>query len=242
MIACQECGAENRLGTIFCHSCGAKLDLDAVQPVIESGKHKQKKKGTGLRNIIALIVLVVIAGVLAGIFVKAELPVKVDVKKISQDRMRHVHQRYQRILRSMPGSSRQFKFSAEDLTLLANAHCDLLDENVENNAEEGAVLVPVKLSIKPVNEQQLLMVLKSRLMDKTDVYSTVNVKILPAEGDDDASYKIISAKAGAVPVFGPFKEKILERFPFYGDRRFEGLAKRIAGVQVVDNGLIITTK
>jgi|YelNatPaOPRAMG01_1025707.scaffolds.fasta_scaffold01435_6 hypothetical protein len=32
MLPCQKCGYDNELGRIFCHNCGAKLDLDAMKP------------------------------------------------------------------------------------------------------------------------------------------------------------------------------------------------------------------
>ena len=32
MIKCQKCGFENQMGSIFCRSCGEKLDMDAIDP------------------------------------------------------------------------------------------------------------------------------------------------------------------------------------------------------------------
>ncbi len=32
LITCQKCGAENRLGTLFCRECGERLDLNTLEP------------------------------------------------------------------------------------------------------------------------------------------------------------------------------------------------------------------
>jgi hypothetical protein len=47
MLNCDKCGYANELGRIFCHQCGAKLDLSTVKSPSQGGKRfKTKKKST----------------------------------------------------------------------------------------------------------------------------------------------------------------------------------------------------
>lgn len=44
MLTCEKCGYDNELGRIFCHQCGAKLDLSSVKPPSQGGKRFATKK------------------------------------------------------------------------------------------------------------------------------------------------------------------------------------------------------
>jgi hypothetical protein len=44
MLNCDKCGYANELGRIFCHQCGAKLDLSSVKPPSQGGKRFASKK------------------------------------------------------------------------------------------------------------------------------------------------------------------------------------------------------
>ena len=50
MIKCRSCGADNRMGTIFCAECGSKLDMEEAEIQIkkgQSGIHSQGAKRAG---------------------------------------------------------------------------------------------------------------------------------------------------------------------------------------------------
>jgi hypothetical protein len=64
MLNCQKCGYDNELGRIFCHQCGAKLDLDAIKPVSRGGKALRPKGRHSMLKWIRRIVELMILGVL----------------------------------------------------------------------------------------------------------------------------------------------------------------------------------
>ena len=41
---CPKCNYDNELGRIFCHSCGAKLDLTKIKPPTEGAKMRRRMK------------------------------------------------------------------------------------------------------------------------------------------------------------------------------------------------------
>lgn len=61
-IKCQKCGADNRLGQLFCRECGAKLDLSKLTPEHVA---KSNREGGGGASIGRLLRLVVSLGLLA---------------------------------------------------------------------------------------------------------------------------------------------------------------------------------
>ena len=70
MIVCPNCQTENRLGSIFCRSCGAKLALDDLNVqnfeqktgVVSKEKvNKAKKKRRLIVNLIRLAIILLVA-------------------------------------------------------------------------------------------------------------------------------------------------------------------------------------
>ncbi len=79
MIRCPKCDAENQIGAIFCRGCGEKLDLDELQPEkVRSAAKQQAGSNINwfavIKNIIMLGILVVLLGILAGLFMKPSMP------------------------------------------------------------------------------------------------------------------------------------------------------------------------
>ncbi|HMO50976.1 MAG TPA: zinc ribbon domain-containing protein [Kiritimatiellia bacterium] len=61
VITCQKCGAENRLGQLFCSSCGVKLDLSKVS----AGRGSTARGSGGGRGLARAIRLVILLGLMA---------------------------------------------------------------------------------------------------------------------------------------------------------------------------------
>jgi len=63
-VECQKCGAENRLGQLFCRECGAKLDLSKLTP--EGVSRKRNKLGFAgvVSRIIRLAITLVLVSIL----------------------------------------------------------------------------------------------------------------------------------------------------------------------------------
>lgn len=87
MVICQKCGYDNELGRIFCHSCGAKLDLTEIKSPSQGGKSLAKKKrgtpaGKIIRRTINIAILVIVVAV---IFLALQVPSVRPINTSSDD-------------------------------------------------------------------------------------------------------------------------------------------------------------
>jgi len=69
-LPCQECGNKNPMGVIFCRECGAKIEMDNLQPkvVVSSEKGRIKFTKLAIRRLISLVVSIIIFGCIALLF------------------------------------------------------------------------------------------------------------------------------------------------------------------------------
>ena len=107
-IPCNECGAKNPMGAIFCRDCGAKLDMENLKPkVSNSGKGGAfKLTKNSIRNLISLCLSIAIFGGLYLAFVDAspELPEDPGNKNVARAKFAY------RLL-TAPGSPKLKKMS-----------------------------------------------------------------------------------------------------------------------------------
>jgi len=74
MIVCSKCGYDNELGRIFCHSCGAKLDLTEVRAP-GKGRRMFKRTGGGARKLFSrLVSIAVLAVIVVVLFLACQVP------------------------------------------------------------------------------------------------------------------------------------------------------------------------
>jgi hypothetical protein len=76
MVVCQKCGYDNELGRIFCHSCGAKLNLSEIKSPSQGGKSLTKKAAgspTG-RIVRRTINVVILVAIIAAFYLAAQVP------------------------------------------------------------------------------------------------------------------------------------------------------------------------
>jgi len=75
MIACSKCGYDNELGRIFCHSCGAKLDLADIKAPSQGGKSMIKKTKGGPGKIVSrVLTIAILAVVIVILFLAFQVP------------------------------------------------------------------------------------------------------------------------------------------------------------------------
>lgn len=75
MIACSKCGYDNELGRIFCHSCGAKLDLTEIKAPSQGGKSLTRKAKGGARKMLSRVVsIAILAVVVVVLFLAFQVP------------------------------------------------------------------------------------------------------------------------------------------------------------------------
>lgn len=99
MLICDKCGYDNQLGRIFCHSCGAKLEISHIHaPIGNEKKRKQIKRGLtrtvrasiklGLAGVVLLtIVLVCLAPVVAPVLPTNDELVAADGKYVDLQKL-----------------------------------------------------------------------------------------------------------------------------------------------------------
>jgi hypothetical protein len=85
MLTCTKCGYDNELGRIFCHSCGAKLDLSDIKAPSQGGAKLKKRSGTGSKLVGRTIGIVILAALVVGIFLAAQVPSLRPISTTNQD-------------------------------------------------------------------------------------------------------------------------------------------------------------
>jgi hypothetical protein len=87
MVVCQKCGYDNELGRIFCHSCGAKLNLSEIKPQNQGGKSLAKKPvGSSMGKIIARAInVVILVAIIAAFYLAAQVPPVRPISSANED-------------------------------------------------------------------------------------------------------------------------------------------------------------
>jgi hypothetical protein len=85
MLTCSKCGYDNELGRIFCHSCGAKLDLSNIKSPSQGGAKLKKKGGTGSKLVGRTIGILILVALIAVIFLAAQVPGLRPISTTNQD-------------------------------------------------------------------------------------------------------------------------------------------------------------
>lgn len=86
MIVCSKCGYDNELGRIFCHSCGAKLNLTEIKAPSQGGKSLVKKAKGGSGKIISRVVsIAVLAVIVVVLFLAFQVPNLRPISMSSED-------------------------------------------------------------------------------------------------------------------------------------------------------------
>ena len=85
MLTCSKCGYDNELGRIFCHSCGAKLDLTEIKAPSQGGAKLKKKGGAGSKLVGRIITIVILVALAVGIFLALQVPTLRPISTTNQD-------------------------------------------------------------------------------------------------------------------------------------------------------------
>jgi hypothetical protein len=85
MVVCQKCGYDNELGRIFCHSCGAKLDLSEIKSPSQGGKSLAKKKTGSWKPFWRMIEVLILLAVIAAVFFAMQVPSVRPISTSSED-------------------------------------------------------------------------------------------------------------------------------------------------------------
>lgn len=246
MIHCNECGADNMVGAIFCRSCGGRLELNEIRPETEMKKEASITKNlkTIVGRIVALVVFLILAGILAALL----LPAPGAVQGQLDDR---AVQRAVARARQMFATRRQraFTFSSEEITALANKLFRLDAGSGATAQTEGAAktskagLMPEHLSIQLLGSGYVKMVLRSRVMGKLPIYSTL-LGNFEAKEEGGVSFEPFSTAMGKLPLPGPLQDVVLKRFQsvLAVEPKLKNFAAHVVLIDVEEDKATLTVK
>ncbi len=229
-IKCQKCGAENRLGQLFCRECGTKLDLSKLTPE-EVARSNRPGLGASVGRLIRLAIFLALLGVLgllcwpvppAGDAASAQGAAIVDGKMAA---LRGA------ILRR---NEARETFAEADI----NAHLNSRLASAPGGGALNLVFKEVRLDLQPGVIQTWT---KSTLGPLSISYTTVS-KIHVGDGGR-ITLTAESAKLGHCPLPGPLKAKVVGQvsgmFLRLNDEYI--LLQRLPVVEIADGLLNVAT-
>ncbi len=80
MLECSKCGFNNELGRIFCHQCGAKLEVDKIKPPTPGAKMRRRAVASARKTVRVVIELGIAVGLIAVIALICLVPEVPPVK------------------------------------------------------------------------------------------------------------------------------------------------------------------
>jgi hypothetical protein len=143
MVICSKCGYDNELGRIFCHSCGAKLNLSEIKSPSQGGKDltKKKKSRAGVM-FVRFIQIVILLAIVATIFLALQMPVLRPISTTSEDLTSIDKKRFELDGLNLSKTPRTIAISETEL----NAFIDTL--GVQKGEAKGPSIIPSKLQVE----------------------------------------------------------------------------------------------
>ena len=231
LIKCLNCNHENQLGSIFCRSCGQKLDIESVHPELID------RKKTGffkiLRKIITIVMLLALLGVLAGLFIPYGFK---KYEAIGEEAQTKVKDSYDTMIFRIDGVGRkkEFTFSLPELTYLFNnvITAGTGDSSVAFDTDGKGGLVIISES-KLYNTLPFRMEIIGNLSENMDADENNLEKI-------DFSLNITGARFGHVPMPGFMTSRLAEKFkPLLESETISKILKAVSKVQLTEDGNLL---
>ena len=143
MVICSKCGYDNELGRIFCHSCGAKLNLSEIKSPSQGGKDlTKKKKGRTGAMLGRLIQIVILLAIVAAIFLALQVPVLRNISTSSEDLNSIDKKRFELDGLNLQKTPRTIAISETEL----NAFVDTL--GLQKGEAKSPHIIPSKLQVE----------------------------------------------------------------------------------------------
>src|ERR1700693_2000812 len=142
MVICSKCGYDNELGRIFCHSCGAKLNLSEIKSPSQGGKDltkKRKRKGGMLARLIQIVIALAIVVTLVLVL---QVPALRPISTSSEDLTSIDKKRFELDGLNLQKAPQTISISETEL----NAFVDTL--GLQKSEAKGVSIIPSKLQIE----------------------------------------------------------------------------------------------
>jgi hypothetical protein len=195
MVTCSKCGYDNELGRIFCHSCGAKLDLSGIKAPSQGGAKLKKRGGTGGKLLGRTIVIVILAALGVVIFLAAQVPSLRPLSTTSQDLRSADQKRFDLDQLSARSQARQISITEGEL----NAFIDTL--GFKKGEGKGVLVTPTNLQMELGDG-----VVKAIFIGKLSIGNAFSKGIYlsltgtPTIEDGQFVFKPVSGAIGSLPV------------------------------------------
>ena len=143
MVICQKCGYDNELGRIFCHSCGAKLNLSEIKSPSQGGKDlTKKKKRATIRILRRTINIVILLAVATTIFLALQVPALRPISTTNENLTSVDKKRFELDGLNLQKSPLMITLSEPEL----NAFIDTLGP--KKGGAKGAYITPSKVQVE----------------------------------------------------------------------------------------------
>jgi len=202
MIKCPKCDTDNMIGAIFCRGCGAKLEIDDLQPSDIKIK-KEKDPGataTLIRNIIAGIIFLVVVAV---VVLLLQEPAFAKPAALSPEQRDAAVKKWEFLTERKV--ARAYTFSEAELNFLAKHALDLTEETKEEKAKEAATssqgwrTVDIWVQLRPGGTVRIIKASEYDLFGAWKMYSILEGKP-KVTGDKGLSFEVTHAQCGTIPL------------------------------------------
>ena len=199
-MLCPECNTENRLGAIFCRSCGGKLQIDDVSRENFEEKTGVKLKegvkiGKLIRNVVILVVVLALAG---AIFLMTRVPT-FDKVETSEETLTEFKRKEAGIKWF---AERDYKYTLDITEAELNSH---IADNIKSIEKGPLEFKEITIDLLGGNRVQAWFSGKLKSFDIVySVSGLVNLK------DSKLDFTIESTKIGNLPLPGFLSDKVFK--------------------------------
>lgn len=262
MIRCDNCGSDNRVGAIFCKTCGKRLNLDDAQTQIEDAQRRERRSPKRIfaivRKVVMFAALVFVVLVLVGIFLGAPMKHSQPVPQSTQQSAQNKFKKFtDREFRSQ--TDPQVVFSSAEATAVLNGLANLRDVKQdaesaeedeektdsgaqESNEQSGFALRPDMISVEFLASGYVRLVLRSKTFKGIRIYSSL-IGRFDASGEM-VQFLVQSGKVGKVPMPGPLTDIVVSRIEAaFGSRAtFSKMRQAVDYVEINDDEAVVHLK
>jgi hypothetical protein len=233
IIKCQKCGAENRLGQLFCRECGAKLDLNSMNPLKGHADGPGGGSGFGVARLVRVAISLILLAILGLLCWPAALPGDAP----SGSGVQSVPVKMQALRGAILRNNEVVEeFSEADL----NAH--LNRALVSGAAAPGLLSLELKKVSVDIKPGTSAVVLSSTMFDLLPLTYSADVAV-EWNGNGRFRFSPTRVAIGHLPLPGPLGQRIWRQISgLFGVLSEEtALLQRLHNVQVEDGLVRVST-
>ncbi len=232
MLVCPNCKTENRIGTIFCHGCGEKLDVSHMRPPSRSERRGGPSFWRKLpRRLLALAALAAI--VYGGVLIFT--PLNLSEENVSPGRTDELWQLFQMVgQHHAEVAGREFVIDAAEASALCNRIL-ALDEDAPRGS--GGAMVPEKIDLEFLPDNRVRAVIRYRVFGRLTSDTVLAGRLYLPEGSNQVQFEAEHWQLGRMKMRWRFRDLVTGRFEQqFGDRpELDRARRRIAQVQTSRN-------